>query len=185
MASIYKILYELKLLHEYYLIDKNGNSIFDKPTQQGKINFLTDFFKLNRSTIASDLDIALPEFSKRILSDYQLRLIPSYSGFRIAVKVEPKKLSDNSTVFKPLVPFPDDLPLTIGLYKKNHSLDLFTNNRFNGTHNGVYFFTNRESSNPKLFPVLSEPIPTYSPGSNYEQGELTSDFANNTQAFYL
>src|SRR6266498_4597139 len=185
MASIYKILYEVKLLHEYYLTDKNGSSIFDKPTQQGKINFLAEFFKLNRSTIASDLDFLLPEFSKEIFSNYQLRLIPSYSGFRVAIKVEPKKLSDNSTGFKPLVPFPDDLPLAIGLYKKNPSIDLLSNNRFNSEHTGIYFFTNRELGNPKSFPVLSEAIPSYSPGSRYEQGELTLDYSNNTQAFYL
>lgn len=40
MNTVYKILFEMRLLHEFYLTDKEGKNIFDFPAQADRLNFL-------------------------------------------------------------------------------------------------------------------------------------------------
>jgi len=42
MAIIYKTLFEVKLLHEFYLTRKDGNTIFALPDQPARLKFLLD-----------------------------------------------------------------------------------------------------------------------------------------------
>jgi hypothetical protein len=42
MALIYKILFEVKLIHEYFFTDKNGDTIFAQANQSDRINMLLD-----------------------------------------------------------------------------------------------------------------------------------------------
>ena len=47
MNTVFKILFEVKLLHEYYLTDTKGENIFDINLQADRINFLREKFKLS------------------------------------------------------------------------------------------------------------------------------------------
>ena len=45
MATIYKILFDVKLFHEFYLTEPNGNTIFNIVSQVDRLNFLMDQFE--------------------------------------------------------------------------------------------------------------------------------------------
>jgi hypothetical protein len=49
---------------------------------------------------------------------YHLKLLPAYSGFKVAIRVNQKKLRDDSLVYEPFTPLPDKLGIHILFLKK-------------------------------------------------------------------
>ncbi len=72
MAVIYKTLFEVKLMHEFFLTDKNGDPVFALPDQKDRINMLMNEFTSDRKSINADL---LFKFPDNLLSVYNLSLI--------------------------------------------------------------------------------------------------------------
>ncbi len=56
MPLIYKILCDVKWMHEYYLTGSNGQGVFDFPLQTDRLNFLFEQFRKDAPTINSNLE---------------------------------------------------------------------------------------------------------------------------------
>jgi len=173
MPLIYKTLLEVKLLHEYYLTDSDGSTIFDKASQDLRLSYLEDRSRRGMPSIDNDLSYTIPDPVQSTFSHYHLRLIPAYSGFRIMIQVIPVSLPGNITAYQPLTPLPDDLPIIIFLNRKNPFLDNFTNSRVQRILPAGYFFTNQDIPLPRTFPFLSSPVAPRDNSYTYEQGELS------------
>jgi hypothetical protein len=184
MRSIYKTLAEVKVLHEYYLTEADGKTIFDYSGQEEKMKFLERFLSANRPMIEGDIAFDIPLSFSDTFRNNRLRLIPSYSGFRIMAEVEEVRASDNSITYRPMTPIAPDEMLVIGLRKKNSSLNVFSNERINTPFPSIYLFSNTGAADSVSFPSLSAAIPDYSALNTYEQGELTLDGSGNIQSFY-
>lgn len=183
MSVVYKILFEVQVLHEFYLTDHDGGSIFTG-NAAARQAFLFNRFSLEDRNINSDLAAVLPDAAQDIFRNYRLRLLPAYSGFKVAIAVKPVALPGNKKGYLPLVPLPDDLDLSILLRKKGPAVDQITNDPFKKPVNTARFFSNSNLTGAKTFPFLPAGISAFDAGATYEQGALASFGANDIRSFY-
>jgi len=188
MQVIYKILFEVRLLHEFFLTRSDGSSIFDVTPAPARDAFLQDFSNRSQRSVNSDIDYIIPDISQRLLNNYRLKLIPTYSGFKIAIAVDPT--TDSGKIgYKPVAPLPPGLNIPILLVRSNTEFDRYTNGRFKQIFDSIYYLSNDNSSGAngntvRTFPFLTCAIPVQSDTTAYEQGEL-SQSAGTVNAFYL
>jgi hypothetical protein len=183
MPLIYKTLFEVRLLHEFYLTKQDGATIFEKLTQQERETFLNEEFAENRDPVNDDIRFLFPQTLLSKYESYNLKVLPAYSGFRVSVRVREKKLPDQSTVYEPLVPLTDDLHIFILALRKNPRIDTYTNTRMSAAIKPTYFFSNADVGGSKTFPFLTNDIPAQNSSFVYEQGELSLNGAS-VQEFY-
>ncbi len=184
MGTIYKILFEVKLLHEYYLTDTKGENIFDLNLQADRINFLKEKYIAHRENINSDIAYAIPATFVNLYRNHRLKLIPSYAGFKIAIEVKAVKMPDGTTTYLPKFPLPDNTNISILLVHKNNLFDSNTNRNFSNVLNGKYYFTNENLFATKNLPYLTTDINLFDAAINYEQGALVKFAANDYRSFY-
>ena len=173
MSVIYKTLFEVKLMHEYYLTKKDGAVVFENPDQPSRLNFLEDEFTIERPSVNDDISFEFPESLKQKYESLHLRILPTYSGCRIVVRVQEQILSDQSVVYQPLVPLSDKLNIFILLNRKNFNIDNYSNARVKRSCSSTYFFTNLDNISPRTFPFLTSSIAAQDNSFIYEQGELS------------
>jgi hypothetical protein len=184
MPVNYKILFEVKLLHEFYLTRQDGTTIFDLPNQDQRINFLLEEFSRGNESINSDLSYEFHESTKKEYEGHGLKLLPAYSGFKVAARVNAKTLNDNSLVFEPYFPLPGNSCINVLIKKKDRSIDGYTNGAVNVSLPSFYFFSTEGITGDKIFPYLTHPISGFDAARKYEQGELASFGVNDVRAFY-
>ncbi|MEP6514480.1 MAG: hypothetical protein ABJA79_11465, partial [Parafilimonas sp.] len=184
MPLIYKTLFEVKLMHEFYCTNSDGETVFDFPLQKDRINFLFNQFADDKESITSDIEYKFPDELESIYNSYNLKLLSSWSGFKVAVRVNQHILPDNSLVFQPIASLPDDFNIYVQLLKRNNLLDSYTNSAITNSVPFIYFFSNENILNPKLFPSLTNTISPFDTGKIYDQGELASFGVNDIREFY-
>ncbi|HEY6901535.1 MAG TPA: hypothetical protein VI233_12865, partial [Puia sp.] len=129
MTTIYKILFEVRLLHEFYLTKSDGTSIFGAANAAARDTFLQDYFDRTQRSINSDIDYRIPTTAAALYKNYRLKLVPTYSGFKIATEV--LKTADNGKIaFKPVAALPTGLNIPVLLVRTNTDFDTYTNRRF-------------------------------------------------------
>jgi hypothetical protein len=172
-SVIYKTLFEVKLLHEYFLTRSDGSVIFDKTPAQKKL-FLEEEFAANRDSVNSMVEFEFPESMKRENDASFFRIIPTYSGCKVAVKVIRNKQTDGQVFYKPLTALPSNRNIFI-LIKRKGPIDSFTSGRLYRPYPSIYYFANSDIISPRVFPYLTNSIPGFDPAFSYEQGELNLD----------
>src|SRR2546421_6484359 len=105
MLTIYKILFEVRLSHEFYLTKQDGTSIFSKNLPADRTQFMKDFFENNQRSINSDISYSVPDASSRFFLDHKLKILRTYSGFKMGIEVT-RMLDGVQTAFEPVVPLP-------------------------------------------------------------------------------
>ena len=172
MNIIYKPLVEILLLHEFYLTESEGNTIFDKTLQADKINYLINNYNESDIHITDGLSFNPTNLSKSLLRNQHLHISPTYSGFRVSIDVTEQKLPDGSIVYQPKINLPEDLNINILLTKKDNYLDRFSNSRLQRNIPALYYFSNEDVLGAKTTPSLSNAISAYDASYAYEMGEL-------------
>ena len=185
MDLIYKTLFEIKLEHEYFLTFEDGKNLFMESDNAGRIASLEQGYADDRETISRDLRYEFPEKLRPLYKQHGLKLLQSYSGFRVVIRVRTIRLADNSTVFVPFFPLPEDLDIFILLNKKTNLPEEYTNGRIARPVPAVYLFSNDNLNGVSTFPFLVSPVSAIDTESAYEQGELALDTGNNlVELFY-
>src|SRR4030095_10550447 len=114
---MYKPLFEFRILHQYYLSGKDGSSVLDtsdiQNDQQARQNSLQEKFNSRVPSITDDLSFSLSELFETEYKKFDLRLFPSYSGFRLFLPVKEVKQPDGPFWYKPLRTIPADLPIVV------------------------------------------------------------------------
>jgi len=183
MSVIYKTLFELRLLHEFYLTRRDGTTVFEKLTQEERETFLHEEFMEGNDPINDDVQFCFPQGMKSKYESLYLKILPTYSGCRIAVRVNAKTLPDQTTVFEPYIPFSTDMHIFILALKNNQNLEFFSNKRLRSAIPATYYFSNAEVDGAKTFPFLTNSVPVQDGSYMYEQGELSLSGAV-VQEFY-
>lgn len=183
MSTIYKILFEVRLLHEFYCTNHDGAVIFDLPPA-GRTAFLQERFGRDDRNIGTDLEWKIPEEAAAIYKDHRLRLLKTYSGFKVAIAVKPVALPAALTGFIPLATLPDEFSLPVLMTRKGLDIDLVTGSRMVRNLSSSYYFTNENMQGNRIMPYLSERIPAFDGAYTYEQGELARFGANTIRSFY-
>lgn len=173
MPLIYKTLFEIKLLHEYFLTRKDGSSIFSEPDQAARLAFLREEFQNDQDPVNTDVEFAFPENLRTRYESLNLKILPTYSGCRVVMRVVARTLADQSLVFEPAVALQPDEDIAILMRRKTLAYDVYTNSRVRRALAATYLFTNVDVAGPKTFPFLTNSVPTQDPAFSYEQGELS------------
>ena len=61
MPLIYKTLFEVKLIQEYFFTDINGDTIFAQANQSDRLNLLLNEYSGDRQSINDDLGFEFPQ----------------------------------------------------------------------------------------------------------------------------
>jgi len=173
MAIVYKIICEVKLLHEYYLTGSQGQSVFDETSQDDRLQWLYNHFSQGAPSINNDIDFVAPASQQQLFENYHLRIVPSYSGFKLAVRCRPQQLGDGTTVYTPFVPLPDNLEIPVMLEAKTN-VHAFSSVLIGSPVRAGYFFTNENFPGTKTFPFLAGAVPAFDAAKTYQQGELAA-----------
>ena len=171
-------------MHEYYLTRQDGTVVFSHADQPGRLAFLEEEFEKDNPTVNDDISFDVPDQLKTDYDSLFLRVLPSYSGCRVAVKVIAHTLADHSVVYEPFVPLPDDLNIYILINRKNFRIDAFSNSRINRPCSPIYFFSNLAVTTPRALPFLTTQIAAPDSSFEYEQGELSLSAAGKVQEYY-
>ncbi|PWU01785.1 MAG: hypothetical protein C5B52_06700 [Bacteroidetes bacterium] len=182
MSLIYKTLFEVKLMHEFFLTNKDGSVVFSLANQADRLQFLLNQFTNDRPSINNDLEFAFPDSLASRYAGLKIKLLPGYSGFRVLARVTQKVLADNSIVFEPLIPIPTDFYIRVS--DINRSAQEYSNFRISRPLPAVYFFTSLNVPAAKTFPYLTAPVSNFNAASKYEQGELASFGPNDLRQYY-
>jgi len=183
MAICYKTLFEVKLLHEYYLTKSDGESIFDFPLQKDRMDFLLDRFSKDDKNIHNETTFDIPETAKQFFKGHRLKLLPTYAGFKIVTEVLTQTLGDGTKIYRPKISLPEDSNITV-LIKDKGEVSEFTNGRINRFIDSKYYFSNEEFSGAKVYPFLSNAISAFDASQNYEQGEMALHNPNDNRIFF-
>ncbi len=172
MPLIYKTLFEVRMTHEFYLSELKGGSIFQYPNQEDRIIFLQDRFMRGMPSISQDLAFELAPEQHEVFDNYHLRLLDTYSGFKVVVEVNATALPDGTVLYTPKIPLPAGFTINIGIVRKNPSVDSYTNGLFHRAINASYYFSNESITGQRSWPYLTSPVSGFDAGHRYEQGEL-------------
>ena len=142
MRTLYKPLFEVKLLHEFYLTDRSGNNVFELSAQADRLDFLFHKFESFADEINSDLSYEIPETCKDLLKNYGLKLLPSYSGLKLLIEAKLKKLASGVSTYEPIHKLEDDLHIPILIKRRTSRIDSITNQKLERNINSYYFFSN-------------------------------------------
>lgn len=184
MSLIYKTIFEIKLLHEYFLTGKDGTPVFEMPTQEERLNYLLQEFTANKEPVNAHISFGFPEHERINYESSFLKLVPSYSGCKVAMRVSRHRLADQSIVYKPLTPIGPELDIFIVLAKRTGLIDSYSSKSLYSSIPSTYFFSNENSVSARTYPFLTSNIPMYSLLHPYEQGELASFGTGDTREFY-
>lgn len=184
MALIYKTLFEVKLMHEYFLTKQDGSVVFEKSTQAERLEFLGGEFGSGKVSVNDLISFEFPEKLKAKYKGLFLKLLTTYSGCKVAVRVRARKLADQSTVYEPFANLPDDLSIFISIIKKNDGINIYTNDRIRRSCPAIYFFSNLDVITPKTFPYLTNNVAAENNTTIYEQGELALSSTNTLREFF-
>jgi hypothetical protein len=182
MNLIYQILCDVRVLHEYYLTDPNNASVFQDATQIERLAWLTRRGQEGLPAGAKDLQFILPPCMTTLFRNQDLRLLPTITGFQVAVRVNPTT-QGGTTRYLPAIPMPAAMNLII-LMQTGDSFPGITNSRMKRPVTSLYYFSNVSLGNgAKTAPALSRPISAPIAGYTYEQSELVAN-GSQIQVYY-
>jgi hypothetical protein len=182
MKLLYKILFEVKVLHEYYLTDPDNSCVFQDAQQTDRLAWLDKRYKSDQPAGSDDLRFILPPCMTSPFANQDLRLLNSLSGFQVAVRVK-ETVQGGSIFYSPAIPLAGNFNLLV-LIKTGTRFGRLTNGRVRRPVNALYYFSNADLGQPKVPPVLSRPLSPQSSGFPYEQGELSANGTSTELCYY-
>ena len=178
MKLLYQILFEVKVLHEYYLTDPNNTSVFQDAQQTDRLAWLDKRYKSDQPAGSDDLTFGLPPVMMAPFANQNLRLLDSLSGFQVAVRVNETVLPGGSVVYTPAIALDGNFNLIILMQQASGQFESLTNSRLRRPVSALYYFSNADLGAAKMAPVLSRPISADVPGFEYENGDLSLSGTN-------
>jgi hypothetical protein len=171
MSVNYKTLFEIKVLHQYFLTGQDGTVIFEKPDQASRMKYLSEEFALNRESINEYIDFRFPTTLQDLYLGNSLRIFPTYSGCKVAVRVKQLTQDDQSIVYRPLGGL-DAFDIFIVLANKSGGPGRFSAGNLSTPFQAKYLFSNEPGISPRTPPFITGNIPVFDALNDYEQGEL-------------
>ena len=168
--TIYKILCEVKWLHEYYCTLEKGETIFEKAAQGDRMDFLFNKFIKDLPSIDEDLEFTAHPANNNF-RDYHIKVLPTYAGFKLAVKCRKEILGGNTTVYRPFVDLPDALCLRVMIREKKN-IRRFSAETSPKPIRPLWYFSSNNLPAVKTFPFLAAPISAFVPMQPYVQSEI-------------
>lgn len=186
MASIeYKILFEVRFLHDYYLYgsepgvtDKEQKSFFAMSVE-GQAIRLSELLGSGQYDIRKDLSFIVSPNDEKIFKKLRMKLVRTATGFFLGIQVK-RVVSGNGEIrFQPFIALSENVQLTIGLSAVNPSFAAFSNLRLDRDTDNIYYFSNEGVHHGFS---LASPIRPVVVGQQYRMGDLALVAGNVRQA---
>ena len=168
--TIYKKLFEIRILHNFYLDNRGGVGTVEEfhtlpPDEQAHL--------LNNGyDISKDIDVLPSERTVELMKRLRMRLVKTTSGFFAGMEV---KLHLGERL-KPKFNVPDGSRFTFFLKARNPFWHSMTNHAMKYPLPAKYLLTNRrETGDGKAAPSLSRKEPVFDSVRTWEMGELVND----------
>jgi hypothetical protein len=164
MASvIFKKLFEVHVLHDYYLTKANlstaTNSYFSLSTAN-QSTLLQNVLHLDKFDINEYLEIKPDPETRELFKQYSMRFIPTPLGFFLGAEVRKTEtiLGSGSVLstYKPYYALPDGFHLQFIIQNKDSQFENIAEQPSPSPYQANYFFTNQNAAASKIFPALSE-----------------------------
>ena len=179
---IYKRLFEVQILHDYYLTDAKGVSFFsiNKTDQESILSI-----KIEKGTynIKDLFNIEPVGETKKILNNYKLVFAKTSLGFIVGIEVK-VELILNEVLYKPSLVIDKSLKLAFKIQSQIPFFRSVTNISFGSFKPAIYYFTNKDKevfNETDVVPnyeslSLANKAMTHQNGLAYEMGAYV-DFA--------
>lgn len=169
----YQRLFEVRILHEYYLLGPSVPSYFNLP-QADRETIFRNRVLWNQYPLRQDLEIEPDEKTKAILKGLDWRFLPTAAGFLVAASARPFSLTGGSAATRPAIAPPTGAQLLFHIRPKNRLFHNFTALPLRRQAlETSYYFANRASSVQAVgFASLSAPVKALQANSPYEMGDL-------------
>jgi len=176
MASIeYKILFEVRFLHDYYLygsepasVDKTPKSFFSMSTE-GQALRLSELLKNGRYDIRKDLDFIISPDEDKLFKNLRMKFVKTETGFFLGMQVKRVVSGSGEIRFQPFISPPENAHVTVGISIVNPSFVAFSNIRLDKDEGNIYYFTNNGVHHDFSLASPVKPIVT---GQQYRMGDL-------------
>ncbi len=172
-VTTYKRLFEVRLLHEYYLLDASYPTFFDR-TKTDRETILGQRILKNQYRLNKDLEIIPDEGTATLFKALNWRFVPTATGFVVAARTVLKAVGGNDIEF-PYSPLPAPLPpLYFHIQAKNRAFKTYTfiPLRKKPLPLNYYFSNGPAAVHDADFAALSLPISPFVPANLYEMGDI-------------
>lgn len=175
---LFKRLFEVKLLHDYYLISSDGGSYFEK-SKEVKEEVIESKIKHRMYNVEDFLEIEPTEVTKKWLRDFKFIYRKTALGFLLGIQVK-EEIKLGAKVYKPRFKMPNSLNLTFEIKILEAQFLSMTNINMRPFFPAIYYFTNKGKQvfnetgpgpNYKTLPI-SVVAGKYQNGMHYEMGNL-------------
>ena len=183
MKLLYKILFEVKILHEYFLTNPDQTSVFQDATQTARLAWLSNRFAKEQPVLSADVNFQLPPCMTSLFKNQKLILLRSLAGFQVAIQVNEVQ-SGGTVSYAPAVPLPANCNMLILMRQQVGQFGRLTNSRMQRPIPSLYYFSNEKLTSAKTAPVLSTAISAQSSSYTYEQGELSAEGSTIYTCYY-
>jgi len=160
-SIIYKRLFEVRILNDYYLMKafaEDSSSSFFSETDQTAI--LDKILKLNQYDVSNYFVIKPLKETEALLMRYGIKQINNQLGFFCGIEVN-KNITqtlggETMITYEPKITAPDDLHLQFSINSINPALYKRAILPAETNINSLFYFTNFNSTNNKIYPVIAE-----------------------------
>ncbi len=174
--TIYKRLFEVRILHGYYLDYRLADEHTDEPGRfYGLTNEQQAELLATEYNLLNDLEIIPAKATAELMGMQKVRWRPNTTGFFAGIEVQPS----GANGLRPIYPMPDGATFTFFLKAKNPNWHNFTSHAVRLPLPAKYLFTNVvEAGDGKVFNSLSRQVPPFNSQRTWEMGELARFGAN-------
>lgn len=170
-GTLFKRLFEVRFLHEYYLGDRElGGALFFSKTPGERHTYLKKVIEKGQYNILNDLIFEPTPETSSLLRGHRLKFAHNATGFLLGGEI----VQETAGKYKLKNPLETGLRLSFYVRIKNPLFRSFTALRLRPPDiSAFYFFTNAEKQASGVPNVsLAEPALPFETGRTYEPGEL-------------
>jgi hypothetical protein len=165
----YKILFEVRFLHDYYLTDRLGNSFFSLGEGEQSA-MLEEKLRKERYDIHEAIHLLMSRRDQEFLRNHRMKMVKTPLGFFIGVQVNAEKSGGGKFIYQPYIFPKQDAAIRIGLGINNQLFSNLTNLPISIEEDHLFYFTNTGKKDKNL---LSQPIAKLKKDQDYLMGDLS------------
>ncbi len=169
MTIEYKILFEIRIYHDYYLADRRGTSYFSLSENDQSV-LLEQKLRKERYNINDDIEFILSRKDQAFFRNHKLKIVKTPLGFFVGIQVEAEKSGGGKLIYRPFIPPLEDAGLVVGFGLKDQKFINVSNLPLSPREENLLLFTN---TGDKSQNILSQPIGLLEPGRPYNMGDLS------------
>lgn len=177
--SVFKRLFEIQILHDYFLTTADGTSFFDK-NEADKRELLKAKLAYSLYDI-KDIFLIEPAGTTALrMSEYKLTMHKTALGFIVGAEVNTVNQA-GETYYKPRYDLNNSVNLTFSITPKLTFFNSITNLSFSPPVPAIYYFTNKgkEEFNEAVVPAykslpLADKVMEHQNGKSYEMGTVVN-----------